>query len=97
MACGVPVVCYEGGALAEIVSSSVGALAAPGRPSSLADAVVDLFSRDPRRCGAAARERVLEHYSWDAVFNRQLRLYGSLLGRRLAGATPAWSTVQVRP
>lgn len=97
MACGVPVVCYEGGALAEIVSPSVGALAASGRPSSLADAVVDLFSRDPRRCGAAARERVLEHYSWDAVFTRQLRLYGSLLGRRLAGASPAWSTVRVRP
>ncbi len=80
MACGLPVVAYEGGALAEVVDDSVGALAPPaGRAAALAAAVEDVFRRDRRALGAAARERVLAEYSWDAALTRQLREYQALL------------------
>ena len=80
MACGLPVVAYDGGALAEVVDDSVGALAPPaGRAASLAAAVEDVYRRDPRALGAAARERVLAEYSWDAALTRQLRAYQALL------------------
>jgi alpha-1,6-mannosyltransferase len=80
MACGVPVVAYDGGALAELVDAGVGALAAPGRPGALAAAVESLFERDPAALGRAARARVLARHSWDAAFRQQLRAYAPLLG-----------------
>jgi len=80
MACGLPVVAYDAGALAELVDDSVGALApANGRAAALADAVADVFARGPQALGAAARERVLAHYSWDAAFAHQMRYYALLL------------------
>lgn len=80
LACGLPVVAYEGGALAELVDSRVGALAPPGGPPALAEAIAGLFTRDLAALGARARRRILEHYTWDACFARQLRHYAALLG-----------------
>ena len=80
MACGLPVVAYKAGALAEIIDESVGALApVQGRAASLAAAVAGVFARDHRALGVAARERVLAHYSWDAAFAHQMRFYALLL------------------
>lgn len=77
MACAVPVVAYDGGALAEIVNDAVGALVAPNGDFS---AVVHAqFERDLSRIGAEARRHVLQHYTWDATFRRQLQHYARLL------------------
>jgi alpha-1,6-mannosyltransferase len=95
MACALPVVCYAGGALAEIVPPEAGELAPPGRPAALAEAVAALFASDPATRGRAARTHVVERYRWDSVFERQLQLYGGLLGRRLNRAVRGnWSPLR---
>lgn len=81
MACGLPVVAYAAGALAELVDDSVGALAPPTGPAALAEAVRALFARDTAPLRAAARARVLERYSWDAAFRQLMRSYAALLHR----------------
>ncbi len=81
MACGLPVVAYRAGALAELIDTSVGALASPTGPASLAEAVHALFERDQAPVRAAARERVLDRYSWDAAFRQLMRTYATLLHR----------------
>ena len=81
MACGLPVVAYDAGALGELIDERVGRLAPPRGPTALAAAVESLFEDDPRACGRAARSRVLEHYTWDAAFRHQIRRYATLLER----------------
>jgi alpha-1,6-mannosyltransferase len=79
MACGLPVVAFAAGAMPELVDAAVGELAPPGEPASLAAAVEALFARPLAAVGAAARARVLDRYTWDATFRRQLRSYATLL------------------
>jgi alpha-1,6-mannosyltransferase len=89
MACGLPVVAYDAGALAEIVDDAVGGLApAAGGSAALAAAVADVFARGPARLGATARARVLGAYTWDATLSSQLRHYERLLRRGLVLADP---------
>ncbi|HUO80672.1 MAG TPA: glycosyltransferase [Steroidobacteraceae bacterium] len=79
MACGLPVVAYDGGALAEIVDVAVGGLApVAGRSRALAAAVADVFARGAPALGAAARARVITDYTWDATLTHQLHRYASL-------------------
>jgi alpha-1,6-mannosyltransferase len=86
MACGLPVVAYDVGALAEFVDGAVGSLApAAGRARALAAAVEDVFTGGIARLAAAARSRVVADYTWDAALTRQLRLYDTLLAR-----APRW-------
>jgi glycosyltransferase involved in cell wall biosynthesis len=70
MACGVPVVATTGGALPEVVGpdGEHARTVAPGDPSALASAILDLLSDDVERAriGAAGRERVLERFTWRA-------------------------------
>ena len=80
MACGLPVVTYEGGALAELLDSRVGALAPCHGPPALAEAVAGLFTRDLGALGIKARNRVLERYTWDTTLDAQMRLYSHLEG-----------------
>jgi alpha-1,6-mannosyltransferase len=87
MACGTPVVAYDGTALAEVVDDEVGLLAQRQQPDSLAAAVHALFDGDLAARRSAARRRVLGQYTWDSVFTRQLRLYESLLTSRPGAAT----------
>jgi alpha-1,6-mannosyltransferase len=79
MACALPVVAYDAGALGELIDERVGRLAPPRGPTALAAAVESLFEDDVRACGRAARSRVLEQYTWDASFRRQMRRYATLL------------------
>ena len=81
MACGLPVVAYRAGALAELIDESVGMLAPPSGPAALAQAVHSLFDRPLAPIHAAARMRVLERYSWDAAFRQLMRGYANLLHR----------------
>jgi glycosyltransferase involved in cell wall biosynthesis len=70
MACGVPLVTTQGGALPEVVGEDgvTGMLVPPGDPSALAGAIGRLLS-DPElaaRLAANARQRVLQRFTWQA-------------------------------
>lgn len=79
MACGLPVVAAQAGALVELVDWSVGATFRPRDPADLARAVRELFLRDLTALSHAARHRAAQR-SWDIVmpplaafYARQLR------------------------
>src|SRR3569623_1586046 len=83
MACGVPVVGVQAGGVAELVDPAVGLLARPHDAAALAQAVADLYQREPQVLGRTARARVEQRYSWDRVFQHQLALYESPLPESL--------------
>jgi alpha-1,6-mannosyltransferase len=80
MACGRPVVAARAGAFPECVDETVGALAEPHSAASMAEAIASLYERDLDAVGAAARARVLRHFTWSHAFHAQLAAYASLLG-----------------
>jgi alpha-1,6-mannosyltransferase len=80
MACGRPVVAARAGAFPEFVDETVGVLAEPDSADGMAAAIVALYERDLEAVGAAARARVLRHYTWSRAFHAQLAAYASLLG-----------------
>jgi glycosyltransferase involved in cell wall biosynthesis len=77
MAAALPTVASDIGQIAEVIAHDVdGLLCRPGDWSTLAEALVRLQA-DPdlrTRLGAAARRKVIEHHSWDAVAGRVLDL-----------------------
>lgn len=83
MACGLPVAASAVGGLPEIVDDAVGGLFPPGNPEAMADKVVALLS-DPhlRERGAAARKRVVDHWSNARLVERHLEVYRDLVERR---------------
>jgi len=89
MACGLPVVTARAGAFPEFVDERVGVLAEPGSDASMAEAIVALYERDLQVLGAAARERVLKHFTWEHAFQAQTAAYASLLGERRLPITDA--------
>ncbi|HEY4749997.1 MAG TPA: glycosyltransferase [Steroidobacteraceae bacterium] len=84
MACGVPVVAARAGAFPELIDESVGVLAEPNSGTSMAEAIAALYERDLAAVGAAARARVLRHFTWGRAFHNQLAAYASLLGTQRA-------------
>jgi len=80
MACGRPVIAARAGAFPELVDESVGVLAKPDCSASLAAAVAGLYERDLEAIGAAARARVLRHFTWNRAFHAQIATYNSLVG-----------------
>jgi alpha-1,6-mannosyltransferase len=80
MACGRPVVAARAGAFPEFVDETVGVLAEPHSAAGMADAIAALYERDIAALGAAARARVLRHFTWSRAFHSQLSAYASLLG-----------------
>jgi hypothetical protein len=46
----------------------------------MAAAIASLYERDLDAVGAAARARVLRHFTWSRAFHAQLGAYASLLG-----------------
>ena len=79
MAAGLPVVASGIGQLSTLIrDGSTGILCPPGDVRALA-AALDRLRTDPalrRRLGAAAREYVVRHHTWDAVVGRMLQLAG---------------------
>jgi alpha-1,6-mannosyltransferase len=75
MACGLPVVGTNAGAVPELVDEKVGMLAAPLDERSMADAIANLYQRNLATLGAAARERVLARHTWTQSFQHQLASY----------------------
>ena len=80
MACGRPVVVARAGAFPEFVDDTVGVLAEPLSAASMAEAIAALYERDLDAVGAAARARVLRHFTWNRTFHTQLAAYASLVG-----------------
>ena len=78
MACGRPVVAARAGAIPEIVDESVGVLAKPADGASMAEAIAALYERNLEAVGAAARARVLKHFTWARAFSAQVNVYASL-------------------
>jgi alpha-1,6-mannosyltransferase len=80
MACARPVVAARAGAFPEFVDDSVGVLAEPNSAAGMAEAIAALYERDIEALGAAARERVLKHFTWHRAFHTQFCAYASLAG-----------------
>jgi len=82
MACETAVVASAVGGIPEVVADrETGLLVPPADPPALAAAVNELLA-DPERAsrmGLAGRARVLEHFTWRAVAERTLELYGRLV------------------
>ncbi len=83
MACGIPVVATTGGALPEVVGNDreTALCVPPGDAEALTVALRDaLADEDLRnRIGAAGRERVAEHWSWQRTAARTIEQYRALL------------------
>jgi glycosyltransferase involved in cell wall biosynthesis len=80
LSCGIPVIASSSGALLTIVDDGVtGFLFPRGDAGALADRMMRL-AKDPglaRRMGAAAREKALKAYRWDAIMEKiYLPLFG---------------------
>jgi glycosyltransferase involved in cell wall biosynthesis len=74
MACGTPVAAYARGALPEIVTDEVGALARPGDVEDLARALVAAQGRDR----AVVRRHAEQHCSLERMVDAYERLYATL-------------------
>ncbi len=82
MACGRPVVAARAGAFPEFVDETVGGLAEPNSAPDMAQAIAALYERDLEAIGAAARARVLQHFTWRRAFHGLFSAYALLLGAR---------------
>lgn len=74
MAMGKPVVAPRLGPLEEGIADGAGILFPPKDQNAMADAIVQLLSDQDRRhkMGAAAREHILAHHTWDRNVSRML-------------------------
>ena len=80
MACGVPVVSSDGGALPEVVGAA-GIIVPARNVDALTDAI-DALLRDPRRreeLGAQGRQRILDEFCWDVCAHQMLDYYRQVL------------------
>lgn len=83
MACGVPLICSDGGALPEVVGEGA-RLVAAGSVESLTDALGDLI-RNPvlrSQLGERGREHILQQLSWDCVGKKMQAYYFELLNQQ---------------
>lgn len=80
MACGVPVVSTDGGALPEVVGDA-GVIVPAKDVSALAEAIAGLLENPARRValGAAGRERIVEQFSWEVCARQMSRYYRGVL------------------
>jgi glycosyltransferase involved in cell wall biosynthesis len=88
MACGLPSVATRAGGIADfLVDGSNGLVVEPGSFTQLRDALTTLLAGGDRvaALGQAARTTVLNRFSEDAVTDRYVRLFETLLDRRAVG------------
>jgi len=84
MACGLPSVCSRVGGIPEVITDGVHGSLVPVEVEALAAALAR-YVQDPAlaaRHGAAARMRIEEKYSMDAMLGAYIGLYDSLLARK---------------
>jgi glycosyltransferase involved in cell wall biosynthesis len=83
MACGRPVICTRVASMPEIVEDGVcGFIVAPNDPVELAGRIGWLREHpiEAAAMGAAARQRMLEKFTWPQVVRRCLEFYGNNRG-----------------
>ena len=78
MACGLPVVGVNAGAVPELIRPGTGVLAPSPHPAELAEAVRTLFSMDVAAMGMRARRTAEARWGWDTAFRRLLAVYAEL-------------------
>jgi glycosyltransferase involved in cell wall biosynthesis len=81
MACGAPVICTDVASMPEIVEHErTGFVVPPNDPAALGERLAWLRANPERAAamGAEGRQRVLEHFTWDAVVSRCLDAYAGL-------------------
>ena len=83
MACGIPVVSTDAGALPEVIGTNgeAGVLVPARNHDALADAIRSLLS-NPERCdrmGRAARERVLNTFTWRKATEKLVDVYREII------------------
>jgi glycosyltransferase involved in cell wall biosynthesis len=82
MACGLPVVCGEGGGNRELVEDGkTGFVIAPADPQALAERIAYLRDHEAERraMGEAGRKRILEAFSLEGMVDGFLRIYNEAL------------------
>ncbi|MGE0160700.1 MAG: glycosyltransferase family 4 protein [Gemmatimonadales bacterium] len=85
MACELPVAASRVGGLPEIVGDDVGALFEPADPRALARAVIALLEGGRlAELGAAARRKVVAHWTNDRLVERHVAIYEDVIARRRA-------------
>ncbi len=84
LACGIPVVGANAGAVPEHVDETVGMLAPPGDTPGMAAAIAALYERDLSALGRAARERALQRYTWSRALQLLLGHYAAVAGQGVA-------------
>ena len=80
MACGAPAICTNVASMPEVVQDqATGFVVPPNNPDSLRDKIIWLrdHSNEARDMGSAARQHVLERFTWPAVVRRCLDIYGN--------------------
>ena len=80
MACGVPVVSSNGGALPEVVGDA--GVIVPARNVDALVAAIDGLLRDPERraeLGAMGRQRILDEFCWDVCAGQMVDYYRQVL------------------
>ena len=80
MACGVPVVSTDGGALPEVVGDA--GVTVPARDADAMADAIDALLRDPQRreeLGARGRQRILEQFCWDVCAGQMVAYYRQVL------------------
>lgn len=86
-ACGLPVVVSEAEGLAEVTLHGKTGLVVPkGNPQAAASALVQL-ARDTelrQTLGAAGRQHVLHHYTWDQSLDTMIAAYQTVINQRTA-------------
>jgi glycosyltransferase involved in cell wall biosynthesis len=79
MACGTPAICTAVGGMPEVVADGVTGFVVPPNDPAALSAKIKWLQEHPaeaRQMGAAARQRVLDQFSWDRVVDRCLDAYG---------------------
>jgi glycosyltransferase involved in cell wall biosynthesis len=87
MASGIPAICTDAGAMAEVVvDGHTGFVVPQNDPSAIREALGRLAGDWPMAAamGAHGRERVLERFSWDRVAEACVARYRAVLGNRRA-------------
>lgn len=80
MACGVPVVSSDGGALPEVVGDA--GVIVPAKSADALVEAIDSLLQDPRRreeLGARGRQRILEHFCWHVCAGQMVDYYRQVL------------------
>ncbi|MDA8383857.1 MAG: glycosyltransferase [Betaproteobacteria bacterium] len=80
MACGIPLVGVDAGAMPELVSPLTAVLATKATPAALAEAIAALFQRDTRKMGWWARKWVETRWGWERSFRDLHAVYLEMLG-----------------